>query len=66
MINALLLASGIYLTPTIQKGGEFGVFGLKYTQKITDRIYFKVRVQAKPLENKDPTVNLRVFGEFDF
>jgi len=66
VLSSLLLASGIYLAPTIQKGGDFGVFGVKYTQKITDQIYFKVRVQTKPIENKDPIVKLRAFCEFDF
>lgn len=66
MIKIALLSTTLYLTPTMQNGGDFGVFGIKYTQKITEFIYLKFRCQETNRLNKDPIITARLYADFDF
>ncbi|MCK9429044.1 MAG: hypothetical protein M0R17_03415 [Candidatus Omnitrophica bacterium] len=66
MIKATILATTIYLTPTMHSGGDFGIFGFKYTQKITNAIYFKIRTSMQPETNKNLDTQLKVYMDFDF
>jgi hypothetical protein len=61
-----LLSTTLYLTPIAKSGGEFGTFGLKYTQKLSENVYFKIRYSDYGLleEKRDPKI--KVYFDFDF
>jgi len=66
MLKIALLSTTLYLTPVVKKGGELGTFGFKYTQKITEGIYFKVRYEDSNLMDKERNPKIRSYLEFDF
>lgn len=66
MIKVLLLSSSIYLTPTINNSGSNTLLGLKFTQKITNSIWFKVRITETISKNEVPTQNVKAYLDFDF
>lgn len=66
MLTATLLATTLYIKPVINKGGDYGIFGLKFTQKISDGIYFKVRTSVKPKDNEQPEYKIKAYFDFDF
>jgi hypothetical protein len=66
MIKATILATTIWLTPTAKTGGDLGTFGFKYTQKLSDNIYFKVRVEEKSNIKEDPQAKAKVYFDFNF
>jgi hypothetical protein len=65
MIKIALLSSTLYLTPIVTPKGENGTFGLKYTQKISSDLYFKIRTFATPSKN-EITTTVRLYLEKDF
>ena len=57
MLTATILATTLYITPVYKSGGQFGTFGMKFTQKVSDGIFFKIRVFNKFIQLK-PTWSL--------
>ena len=66
MLTATILATTLYITPVYKSGGQFGTFGMKFTQKVSDGIFFKIRVFNKPIQNKDDVYTIKTYMEFDF
>lgn len=66
MLKIAILSTTLYLTPVAKKGGELGTFGIKYTQKITESIYFKIRYEDTNVMDKERNPKIRSYLEFDF
>ena len=66
MIATLLLGTTLYLTPVATNGGDFGNYGMKFTDKINDGIYLKIRVFDKPCLNEQPQPTIKAYIDFDF
>lgn len=66
MLKIALLSTTLYLTPVVKKGGEFGTFGMKYTQKITESVYFKVRYEDYSALDRKSNPKVRAYFDFDF
>ena len=66
MIKATILASTLYLTPTITQNGSGEIFGIKFTQKITSSLYLKVRTYMTNKQNSDPIYSIKAYLEKDF
>lgn len=63
MIKIAILATTLYLTPIIK---DKGYFGLKYTQRITNSIYFKIRYQDINIATEERDPKVKAYLEFDF
>lgn len=63
MFKIALLSTTLYLTPTVN---ESGLFGLKYTQKVSDAFYFKVRILNQDFSSDESNVKLRVYFDYNF
>lgn len=66
MFTSTLLATTLYLTPIMNNKGPYGVFGIKYTHKISDQIFFKVRTYIKPQEENDPNYYIKAYVDINF
>lgn len=66
MIKIALLSTTLYLTPVSKAGGEYGVFGFKYTQKLNECLYFKVRYEDRSFLDQDRNPKLKVYLDVDF
>lgn len=66
MLKIALLSTTLYLTPVAKKGGEFGTFGVKYTQKLTESVYFKVRYEDYSALDHKSNPKVRAYFDFDF
>jgi len=66
MITTTLLTMKIFLTPVVTQSGPLGNFGLKFTEKVSENVYFKIRIYEEPLKDQLPQPKLKVYFDYDF
>lgn len=66
MLKIALLSTTLYLAPISKSGGDFGVFGIKYTQKVTESVYFKVRYYDNSILDDVRNPTIKAYFDYNF
>jgi hypothetical protein len=63
MLKIAFLSTSLYFAPMLKDNGNFG---FKYTQRITDAIYFKVRYEDVNIATQKVEPKIKAYFDFDF